>query len=66
MPGLSGYLHYRMLDVTALKVLAEVSYAHRPAFQKPKDNAHDALVDIKNAIAELQHYKQHLLASGAG
>ena len=59
MPGLAGYLHYRMLDVTSLKLLAEL-WAPQCQFDKPREGAHDALVDIKNSIAELAHYRARL------
>jgi oligoribonuclease len=59
MPGLAGYLHYRMLDVTALKLLAGL-WAPERQFDKPREGAHDALVDIKSSIAELAHYRSKL------
>jgi oligoribonuclease len=60
MPGLAGYLHYRLLDVSALKVLAKQWYGDGALFTKPKGGEHDALVDIKNSIKELEHYKKSL------
>lgn len=59
MPGLAGYLHYRMLDVTSVKLLAAL-WAPQRQFEKPREGAHDALVDIKNSIAELGHYRAEL------
>lgn len=61
MPGLAGYLHYRMIDVTALKLLARLWYDSSAQYDKPSEGAHDALVDIKNSIAELAHYRAHML-----
>jgi oligoribonuclease len=61
MPGLAGYLHYRVLDVTTLKLLANLWYGAEAVFPKPTENAHDALVDIKNSIAELSHYRATIL-----
>lgn len=61
MPGLGAYLHYRLLDVSTIKVVAGTWYGDAAMFQKPKAGAHDALVDIKNSIAELQHYRKTLL-----
>jgi len=61
MPGLAGYLHYRMLDVTSLKLLAGLWYGESAVFEKPAVGAHDALVDIKNSISELAHYRATLL-----
>jgi oligoribonuclease len=62
MPGLAGYLHYRMLDVTAVKLVAGL-WQPTCLYEKPREGAHDALVDIKNSIAELEHYREHLLKS---
>lgn len=61
MPGLSRYLHYRLLDVTSLKILARLWYGEAAVYNKPAEGAHDALVDIRNSIAELSYYRQTLL-----
>lgn len=63
MPGLSGYLSYRSVDVTSLKLLARLWYGESAVYEKPKDGAHDALVDIKNSIDELKHYRKTLFRS---
>jgi oligoribonuclease len=60
MPGLSGYLSYRTLDVTSLKLLAKTWYGEAAVYDKPQKGEHDALVDIKNSIAELSHYRATL------
>ena len=60
LPGLSGYLSYRTVDVTSIKILAKLWYGDAGVFPKPTQGEHDALVDIKNSIAELSHYR-HLL-----
>lgn len=60
MPGLGRYLGYRMIDVSSLKVLAGRWYGPRAVFGKPKTGAHDALVDIRNSIDELAHYRRTL------
>lgn len=60
LPGVAGYLHYRMIDVSTLKVLTARWYGEEALFQKPTDREHDALFDIKNSIAELAHYRQAL------
>lgn len=60
MPALEGYLHYRIIDVSSIKELAR---RWRPelvtAFSK--QNAHTALADIRESIAELRHYRDHFL-----
>jgi oligoribonuclease len=61
MPRLEAYFHYRNLDVSTLKELAR---RWKPevcrAFEK--QNRHEALADIYESIAELKHYRAHLLA----
>ena len=51
-PSLNARLHYRMLDVSAWKVVFEGKYKKR--FTKPE--AHRALDDIQGSIEELQYY----------
>lgn len=60
LPGLSGYLSYRTIDVTSVKLLAKAWYGEEAVFDKPVKGEHDALVDIKNSIAELSHYRATL------
>jgi len=57
MPGLAGYLHYRMIDVSSLKLLVDRWYGPSAVYVKPTAGEHDALVDIRNSIAELRHYR---------
>ncbi|MEI8000135.1 MAG: oligoribonuclease [Actinomycetes bacterium] len=61
LPELDGYLHYRSLDVSTLKELcrrwAPEAYAARPR----KAEAHRALADIRESIAELAHYRDAFL-----
>lgn len=60
MPGLEAYFHYRNLDVSVLKELAR---RWKPEVYKSftKQNRHEALADIHESIAELKHYREHLL-----
>lgn len=51
-PRLGEKLHYRMLDVTAWKVVMEGRYKKK--FAKPE--AHRALEDIRGSIEELTYY----------
>ena len=60
MPALDKLLHYRMVDVSSVKVLASRWYGQSAVFEKPSAGAHDALVDIHNSIAELRHYRETL------
>jgi oligoribonuclease len=65
MPALAGYLTYRMVDVSAIKVLAKTWFGQTALYTKPGEGEHDALVDVKNSIAELAHYKKTLFRPGA-
>ena len=60
MPELEAYFHYRNLDVSSLKELAR---RWAPDVYKGfnKESSHLALDDIKDSIAELKHYREHLL-----
>jgi oligoribonuclease len=60
MPRLESYFHYRNLDVSSLKILAQ-RWAPQVAESFKKNGAHLALEDIKESIAELRHYREHLL-----
>jgi oligoribonuclease len=60
LPALDRLLHYRLVDVSTLKVLAQRWYGDSAVFAKPTAGAHDALVDIRNSIAELAHYRATL------
>lgn len=51
-PTLDARLHYRMLDVSAWKVVFDGKYGKR--FAKPE--SHRALEDIKGSIMELKYY----------
>lgn len=51
-PKFNKLLHYRMLDVSAWKVVFEGKY--RKKFAKPE--AHRALSDIRGSIEELKYY----------
>jgi oligoribonuclease len=57
MSGLSGYLHYRMIDVTSVRLLVDRWHGGDALFVKTAQGEHDALVDIRNSIAELRHYR---------
>ena len=61
MPGFAAYLHYRMIDVSALKVLAGLWWGEAAVYQKSEDAKHDALNDVRLSIAELRHYRDTLM-----
>ncbi|SPE35202.1 oligoribonuclease [Burkholderiales bacterium] len=56
MPRLEAFFHYRNLDVSTLKELAKRwnPEVHR-SFEKK--SRHEALADVYESIAELQHYR---------
>ncbi|HJP05669.1 MAG: oligoribonuclease [Chromatiales bacterium] len=64
MPTLEAYFHYRNLDVSSLKILAGL-WAPSVAAGFSKDSSHLALDDIRDSIAELKHYREHLLKPDA-
>jgi len=57
MPNLDKYLHYRMIDVTSIKI---VSNHWHPKVTYRKKESHRALDDIKESIEELKHYKKEV------
>jgi len=58
MPELEAFFHYRNLDVSSVKELAR---RWRPDVLSSlrKKGSHLALDDIRDSIAELQHYREH-------
>lgn len=60
MPTLEHYFHYRLLDVSSLKILAQ---RWKPDIIEgfKKESMHLALQDIRDSIEELQYYRVHLL-----
>lgn len=60
MPKLEAYFHYRNLDVSTLKILAQ-RWAPAVAESFRKESRHLALDDIRESIDELRHYRAHLL-----
>ena len=66
MPQVDRYLHYRILDVSSIKILAHCWYGASAVFDKPTAGAHDAIVDIHNSIAELRHYRRWLFREARG
>lgn len=60
MPRLEAFCHYRNLDVSTLKILAQ-RWAPEVASGFKKSAQHLALEDIRESIAELRHYRAQLL-----
>jgi oligoribonuclease len=60
MPRLERYFHYRNLDVSTLKELAQRWAPHiAQAFQK--SSSHLAQDDVRESIRELEYYREKLL-----
>lgn len=60
MPALESYFHYRNLDVSTLKILAQ-RWAPDVASGFNKESEHRALADIRDSIAELAYYRDAFL-----
>lgn len=63
MPKLEKYFHYRNLDVSTVKILAQRWYPAIAAGLN-KNAEHKALQDIRDSIDELKYYRQHFFISG--
>ncbi|MGI1679155.1 MAG: oligoribonuclease [Cellvibrionaceae bacterium] len=61
MPKLEAYFHYRNLDVSTLKILAQ-QWSPSVSDGVKKMGSHLAMDDIKDSVAELQHYKKYFLS----
>ena len=59
MPDLEAYFHYRNLDVSTLKILAQ-QWAPGVAKGFVKESSHLALSDIRDSIEELEWYRENL------
>ena len=62
MPELEAFFHYRNLDVSTLKILAQ-HWAPGVASGFSKESAHLALSDIRDSIEELRWYRESLFDS---
>lgn len=64
MPNLERFFHYRLIDVSTLKELAQ-RWAPKIYNGLQKESIHLALADIRDSIAELRYYREHLLVPAA-
>lgn len=60
MPDLEAFFHYRNLDVSTLKELAK-RWSPEVLTSLKKRATHQAMEDIKDSIAELEHYRKHFI-----
>ena len=59
MPDLHEFLHYKVVDVSSIKVLVGEWYGKK--YQAPdKKELHRALADIEESIAELDYYRKNV------
>jgi len=58
LPGFAKRLHYRLIDVSSFKEIFRQKYG----LKYEKKNAHRALGDIHESIAELKTYLSHVTA----
>lgn len=58
MPELEAYFHYRNLDVSSVKILAQ-HWSPQVLEGVKKNGSHLAMDDIKDSVAELRHYRQY-------
>ena len=61
LPDLDNYLHYRSIDVSSFKELCKRWYPEVYAKRPGKAETHRALADIRESVAELAFYREHML-----
>lgn len=62
MPELEAFFHYRNLDVSTLKILAN-TWMPKIAAGFSKESSHRALDDIRDSIAELEYYRRTMFVA---
>ena len=59
MPQLTDFLHYKVVDVSSIKVLVKEWYGGK--YESPKkQELHRALADIEESIEELRYYRENV------
>ena len=61
MPEVLKLLHYRILDVSSFKVALNAWHVEDSRLPYPKKNAHRAMDDIRESIAELKFYRENFV-----
>lgn len=64
LPEIENFLHYRSIDVSSIKELCRRWYPEVLAAAPPKREAHRALDDIRESIAELAYYRSTIFVAG--
>ncbi len=60
MKNLDAYLHYRLVDVSSVKLLGKIWYPAESEKSTDKKSSHRALDDIRESIEELKLYRKLL------
>ena len=60
LPDIENWLHYRSVDVSSVKELVRRWYPTLKNGQPYKAGAHRALDDIRESVAELRFYREHV------
>ena len=63
LPALDAFLHYRIVDVSTVKELARRWYPGVYASAPEKVEAHRAMADIHESLAELRWYRERIFAA---
>ena len=65
LPEVEEWLHYRSVDVSTIKELARRWYPEAVAAAPAKAGGHRALDDIRESVAELRYYREHVFRPAA-
>lgn len=63
LPEVENFLHYRSIDVSSVKELCRRWYPDVLAAAPPKKEAHRALDDIRESVAELAYYRSAIFVA---
>jgi oligoribonuclease len=63
LPEIEEYLHYRSIDVSAVKELVRRWYPKISQSRPQKVGSHRALDDIRESIEELRYYREHVFVA---
>ena len=59
MPKLNNKAHYRLIDVSTIKVLVKAWYPNSPENLFKKNKTHRAFDDVRESITELRHFRNY-------
>ena len=65
LPEIENHLHYRSVDVSTVKELVRRWYPGLINGRNQKAGSHRALDDIRESVAELQFYREHIFLPAA-